>query len=234
MNARAYYELGKPGLVYANILSAIAGFFVASLHTSLSIDVLLGVVFGLGLIIASACAINNYFDQEIDARMERTKMRALPAGLLSNTQVVLFGATLGLVGAGILFWLTTFVALGVAVFGWVSYVALYTPLKPRHPSALFVGAIAGAVPPVVGYSAVTGTLDWYAGALFAALYIWQIPHFLAIAMYRYTDYASAGVPLLVKREPSERSRRHARRVFYASLVVLLLGCFALIFQRWIR
>ena len=97
--------------------------------------------------------------------------------------------------------------------------------------AAVVGAVAGAVPPVVGYVAVTNTLDLTAFWLFAFLFLWQIPHFIAIAVYRYSDYVAAGIPIFVKKPPTERARRLARLSFYISLVVLLTWCAILIFYQ---
>ena len=171
-----YYELTKPGIIYGNALTAVAGFFLAS---SQDIDwrLLLAAVLGLSFVIASACVFNNYVDREIDARMTRTSSRALAAGHISPHYALLFGLALLVLGILVLHYYTTPLALWVATFGFVVYVFLYTPLKPRSASALYVGAIAGATPPVVGYVAVTNTFDLYTLVLFAALYVWQIPHF---------------------------------------------------------
>jgi protoheme IX farnesyltransferase len=125
-------------------------------------------------------------------------------------------------------------ALWAALAGFVAYVFAYTPLKPRTGLALYVGAVAGATPPLVGYAAAAHTLDLVALGLFAILFLWQVPHFLAIARYRYADYAAGGVPLLVEQPKNEAERTKARKVFHYSLVVLLFVCLVLIFQRWIR
>ena len=231
---RTYYELTKPGIIYGNAITAVAGFFIASPKPLAEAGVLGLTLIGLSLVIASACVFNNYFDREIDARMERTKNRALAMGQVSGRSAIVFALLLLVLGAAVLALYTTPLALSVALLGFVVYVFLYTPLKPRSPSALYIGAVAGATPPVVGYTAVTNTLDLYALALFAVLYVWQIPHFLAIALYRYEEYKAAGVPLFIKKQPSVETKRRARAVFYGSLVVLLLLCLGAILQRWIR
>ncbi len=227
---RTYYELTKPGIIYSNALTAIAGFFLASRET-LDWGLLGATLVGLSFIMASACVFNNYFDREIDIRMERTKNRALAAGHISFRSAIIFALVLVFLGTATLALFTTALALGMALFGFFVYVFLYTPIKPRSATALYVGAVAGATPPVVGYTAVTNALDWYAFALFAALFLWQIPHFLAIAFYRYEEYKAAGVPLFIQHPPSAKTKRRARAVFYSSLIVLLLFCVALVTMR---
>ncbi len=226
LTVRAYYDLAKPRMVYANVVVAAAAYIYASHGT---IDVVLGatVLAGLGLVIASACTFNNYMDQEMDAKMERTRCRALPSGMLPGRHALIMGAVL--LGAGLaLLSLTTPAALVVAFGGWLAYVVLYTPLKPRTPHALFAGALAGAVPPVVGYAAVVGTLDTTALALFLFLFFWQLPHFVAISIYRGEEYAQAGVPMYFTGTHSAQQKKAARRVFLASLVVLLAWCVLLV------
>ena len=231
---RPYYELTKPGIIYGNALAAAAGFFFASASIPVDWALFAAMFVGLSSVIASACVFNNIADRYFDARMERTKSRALVSGRVSPGSALVFGLALGVLGAAVLWFYTTPLAFGTALLGFAVYVFWYTPLKPKSAAALFVGAIAGATPPLVGYTAVTGTLDLYALMLFAVLYVWQIPHFLAIAVYRYEEYAAAGVPLYIKKAPSAVARRRARLAFYSSLVFLLLFCLTLIVQRWIR
>lgn len=230
---KKYYYLTKPGIVRGNALAAIAGFFFA-LQGSFDWQLFASMLAGLSLIVASGCVFNNYFDRHIDARMERTKKRAIPSNRISSRNAIIFGSVLGVAGTALLLLYTTPLALLCALLGWVVYVCFYTPLKHHSSTALYVGAIAGAMPPVVGYTAVTNAFDLYALFLFAALYVWQIPHFIAIAYFRFEEYAAAGIPLVVRRPPSEKAKRIARIVFYTSLVVLLVFCLALILQRWMR
>lgn len=190
-------------------------------------------IFGLAGVIGSACVFNNYADRNIDARMERTKKRPLVAGTIKPRNALLFASVLVVVGV-VLLWMTDMLALYAALAGFLVYVFVYTPLKPRTGYAVFVGAVAGATPPLVGYAAAAHTLDWYAAALFAFLFLWQLPHFLAIARFRFEEYFAAGVPLLVSKPKDDAGRRRARKIFYLSLVVLLLFCAVLILQRWMR
>jgi len=223
-----FIELTKPRMTLSNVIVAAAAFAYGS-HGPFNIGDFALLCVGLGLTVASGCALNNYFDRYIDSRMERTKLRALPAGRLRPAQALWWGAALFVLGAAVLMPLPPLAALS-ALAGFVSYVFVYTPLKPRTGLALFAGAFSGAMPPVVGYVAAGNGLDWVALILFAALYLWQIPHFLAISVYRYDEYTAAGVPLLVGA-PGPRARRMARATFYASLIILLAFCVALILQR---
>ncbi|HEV8677370.1 MAG TPA: heme o synthase [Candidatus Paceibacterota bacterium] len=220
---KAYYKLAKPGIVYGNALMFAAGFFVAS---SRGIDwpLFFSSLIGLSLIIGSACTFNNVADRSMDAKMPRTQKRAIPAGLISTRAALIFGSVLFLLGAATLFFFSSPLALAASAIGFFVYVFLYTPLKPKTKYALFVGAVAGAMPPVAGYAAVTNRFDWIAALLFALLFLWQLPHFVAIAFYRFEDYRLAGVPLFARAPKNDRERKIAKQIFAASLVVLLAGC----------
>lgn len=230
---KQYYHLIKPGIVYGNTIVAVAGFLYAGNKAPAGVDWLLGVsaAAGLACIIASACVFNNYFDREIDKKMERTKNRALASGLISIRQALIFGSILLCVGVAVLYFFTTPMSLAVALAGFCVYVFAYTPLKHYSPYALFVGAVAGATPPLVGYTAVTNMLDSTAWLMGAFLFVWQLFHFLAIAVYRNDEYVAAGVPLFMKGPYTAAHKKLAQRIFYLSLLVLLAWCVALILQR---
>ena len=232
MVIQTYLNLTKPRMVVMNVAVAAAVFVFAS-PAIFNWQVFGLMVAGLAGVVAAACVFNNYADRHLDAKMERTKNRALAAGSVNPGHALLFGTALLVVGVTLLLG-TPPLALGSALLGFFVYVFLYTPLKPRTGYALYVGAVAGATPPLVGYAAGAGTLDLMALALFAVLFLWQIPHFMAIARYRYDEYAAGGVPLLAARPESEAEKQQARKIFYVSLVVLVLFCVALILQRWIR
>lgn len=228
---REYLSLTKPRMVAGNVMVAAAAFIFGS-GERIEWSSLVLMSTGLALVIGSACVFNNYFDRGIDARMERTKKRVLAAGVLSGESALLFGLILIAVGLAVLSF-TDLLAVYAAIAGFVSYVFLYTPLKHKHGYALYVGAFAGATPPLVGYAAAAHTLDGYAFALFVFLFLWQLPHFIAIAIYRFDEYSAAGVPLLVGNHTAQ-NRARARKIFHYSLVVLLLFCAGLILQRWTR
>jgi protoheme IX farnesyltransferase len=226
---RTYYNLTKPGIIYGNALVAAAAFIFGS-HTGINWMLFALTIVGLSFVIGGSCVFNNYYDRDIDARMERTKKRAFAAGKVTPMHALIFGFVLLLGGIALLSF-TSVLALGAALVGFIVYVFLYTPIKHRSGYAVYVGAIAGATPPVVGYAAATNMLDMYALAFFAFLFLWQLPHFFAIARYRYKEYQAAGIPLLVKEPQSEKESKQARKIFLASLIILLLWCLVLVLLR---
>lgn len=200
MNFGALYRLTKPRVTYGNLITTIAGYlFAANGHINLTLFIALTI--GTWLIIASACVINNYLDQDIDALMERTQNRPLLTGEATNRQAVIFGILLGLLGFALLISKTNWWVVGVGLFGWVVYVWLYGALgKRKSVHGTLVGALSGAAPILAGYVAVNPRLDWVGLALFGIIFFWQMPEFYAISIYRRKEYASAGVPVsAVKR-----------------------------------
>lgn len=230
-----YLQLTKPRMVLGNVIVAASAFVfgLPAQTAGHSWAAFWLMTVGLWLVVSSACTLNNYYDRGIDAHMMRTQGRALVLGAVRPGGALLFGAA-ALIAGAVLLWLVNFLALWAGLIGWASYVLLYTPIKHRSGYALYVGAISGAMPPVVGYVAASGRLDAWAAMLFVVLYVWQLPHFIAIAIYRFDEYAAASVPLLVRRPASTQARSRARAAFYASLGILLLFCAALILQRWIK
>lgn len=192
---RKYYLLTKPGIIYGNAVNAAAGFFLASrFHaTLLSFCMML---FGISFSIASACVFNNYIDRGIDAKMERTKKRALVTHAISGKHALTFGTVLGIIGVFLLLIGTNLVTVFVMFVGFVFYIILYGMGKRQSVNGTLIGAVSGAVPPVVGYTTVTNHLDIGAFLLFLILVAWQMPHFYAIAIYRLKDYKSAGIPVM--------------------------------------
>ncbi len=192
---RRYYYLTKPGIIYGNDMTAAAGYLLAA-RGRIDWGTLAAMLVGLSLVMASGCVFNNVMDRGIDAKMARTKKRAVATGAVAVVAALVYGTVLGVVGFGILAAGTTAVATATAAVGWVSYVVLYGWAKRRTVHSTLVGSIAGAVPPVVGYTAVTGRLDVGAWLVFAILVAWQMPHFYAIAIRRLSDYRAAGLPVL--------------------------------------
>ncbi len=197
---KSYYKLTKPGILYGNALTMIAGFMVAA-QGQINYSLLFATLIGLSCVIASACVCNNYIDRSIDEKMTRTKERALVTGEISVQSACLFAMLLGTIGMLTLMFCTNTITTAMAAAGFFVYVVLYSIiLKCRSTYGTFVGSIAGAVPPVVGYLAIEGQLDKGALVLFLILVCWQMPHFFAIAMYRHNDYEAASIPVLpVKR-----------------------------------
>ncbi len=192
---KAYYQLTKPGIIYGNAITTVAGFFLAS-KGHFNLGLFLAALIGISLVIASGCVFNNYIDKDLDATMERTKNRALVTGAISVRGAIVFGAILGLLGLATLGLLTNTLTAEIALLGLFFYVVLYSLAKRRSVYGTIVGSISGAVPPVVGYCAVTGRFDLGALILFLILVFWQMPHFYAIAIFRQQDYTAAGLPVL--------------------------------------
>ena len=178
------------------LFTVAAGFGLASAGAP-DLARLLHTLFGTGLVVAGATALNQVLERHSDARMGRTRNRPLPSGRLQPVEVLIFGVIMALAGL-------TYLALTVrqslatlsAGFALASYVFLYTPLKRKTTLNTLVGAVPGAMPPVIGWTAVTNSFDPAAAVLFAVLFLWQVPHFLAIAWIYRDDYARAGFCML--------------------------------------
>ncbi len=194
-NIQAYYQLAKPGIIYGNSLSVIAGFFLAS-QGDLSLKTFASVLLGAALVMGSGCVFNNYIDRGIDKKMARTKKRALVTQAIPVQHALIYATVLGLLGFLFLALGTNLLTVGVGAVGLFTYVVVYGIAKRTTVHGTIIGSIAGAIPPVSGYTAVTGSLDSGAWLLFLILTCWQMPHFYAIATYRREDYAAAGIPVL--------------------------------------
>lgn len=187
--------LTKPRIIFGNILTAIGGFTLASkgaVHYGLFLETLIG----LSFIIASACICNNYIDRRIDEKMARTKNRPLVLGTISVQVALYFALLLLICGSFLLSACTNMLTLIIALSGFVIYVFPYSFLKHSSRQATVVGSIAGAIPPLMGYTAVTNRVDLAACILFAIVVLWQMPHFFAIALYRLDEYTNAAIPVL--------------------------------------
>jgi protoheme IX farnesyltransferase len=194
---RKYYRLTKPGIVYGNDLSAIAGFLLgASLLREFDLISFIAMLTGISLVIASACVINNIIDRDVDRKMARTKNRALVTGSIGVRTATMYGTALGVIGFGILAVFTNWLTVAVGAVGWLFYIVMYGIGKRRGPIGTIIGSVSGAAPIVGGYVAATGRFDTPAILLFLSMVFWQMPHFYAIAMYRFDDYKKAGIPVL--------------------------------------
>ncbi|MBS0605645.1 MAG: protoheme IX farnesyltransferase [Verrucomicrobia bacterium] len=193
--AKSYCLLAKPGIILGNAITTAGGFALAS-KGHIDFFLFLATMIGLSCVIGSACAFNNYIDRESDVKMSRTKNRPLARGDISVKNALMFALALGAIGVAVLGMFTNLRTLSIAIFGFLAYVILYSFSKYRSVHGTLIGSIAGAVPPVIGYCAVSNKLDAPAWILFAIIVMWQMPHFFAIAIYRMDDYAKAGIPVL--------------------------------------
>jgi heme o synthase len=207
LKAKAYFSLAKPGIIMGNALTAIGGFFLAA-RGNFNGSLLCATLTGLSLIVASACAFNNYIDRSADQKMSRTQNRPLAKGVISPRGAVIFAIALLFLGTLLLTTLVNPLAAGIALAGFVIYVFAYSFLKYRSTHATLVGSIAGALPPVVGYCAVAHHLDGGALLLLLIIALWQMPHFFAIAIYRIQEYASARIPVLPLSKGIHRTKIH--------------------------
>jgi len=214
---KTYYELTKPGLVWGNLITTLAGFLFASRFSPAS-SLLLATLAGTALVIASACVFNNIFDREADKKMARTKRRALASGTISVSNATLFGTMLAFGGFALLFFVAGLLPGLVALFAFVVYVRFYTRIKYYSAFAVFVGALAGASPIAIGYTAVSNYFDIAALILFVTMVLWQMPHFYAIALFRRADYAAAGIPVFSITKGSAATYR--RIIVYIVLYVI--------------
>lgn len=193
---KRYYSLTKPGVLYGNALTVAAGYFLAA-QGNVDIILFLAVFIGSSFIIASACVINNYLDQDIDAIMDRTKKRVLVSGEIKGYRAVIFSVVLGVVGVAILALYTNALVVVLGLIGFVTYVVLYGMLSKRLSThGTLVGSISGAIPILAGYAAASGTIDIGAVLVFVILFAWQFPEFYSIAIYRSKEYKAAGIPVL--------------------------------------
>ena len=192
---KSFYYLTKPGIVWGNAIAAVAGFFLAS-GRDFNPVLFIGTIAGLCLVVASSCVLNNFLDRGIDAKMSRTKHRALVTGRIPGPVALAYAVVLGLLGLTTLIAFTNLLTTALALLGMFAYVVVYGYWKRRSWLGTIVGSISGAMPPVIGYTAVTGNLDLAALILFLTLVFWQMPHFYAIAINRKDDYEAAGIPIL--------------------------------------
>ncbi len=195
---RDLVSLTKPRITFIVLVTAAAGMKLASARGAGPITGAkwLATLAGTALVVGAANALNMVWERDVDALMKRTKDRPLPAGRLSPGLALAFGLLLSVVSLPILFWGVNAMTGLLGAVALVSYVLVYTPLKRHSIRALWVGAVPGAIPPLLGWTAMTGRLDEAGLALFSILFVWQIPHFLAISIFRADDYARAGLKVV--------------------------------------
>jgi heme o synthase len=227
---RDYIELTKPRITWLILMSTGIGYFfgvpgAANWREFLkSIDLLslLHTIIGTGLIASGTAALNQWYEREADRRMRRTAARPLPAGRLLAGRALIFGIALSVAGFLELWLGVNLLSALIGAFTLGSYLFLYTPLKQRTWWSTTVGAIPGAMPPVIGYAAAAGTLTREAWVLGAILFLWQFPHFYSIAWMYKEDYARAGIRMLPVVEPDGRSTARQIVVYGMALIPVSL------------
>jgi protoheme IX farnesyltransferase len=204
----AFYALTKPRVVSLIVFTAVIGMFLAT-PGMVPLQILLAGTIGIALVAGAAAAFNCLVEQKIDARMQRTSRRPLPRGELSNTQTLIFAGVVGGVGLWVLASFVNVLTMWLTLATFVGYAVIYTVLlKPATPQNIVIGGASGAMPPVLGWAAVTGEVTLEAMLLFLIIYTWTPPHFWALALYRTEEYAKAGLPMLPVTHGPEFTRLH--------------------------
>ena len=213
-----FWTLSKPELSLLSLLTTLAGYFCASQH---------GIVFGhlaltllgTGLLAAGAAALNMYVEREYDGQMRRTQKRPLPSGRMKPGEALLFGILTGVTGAFLLATTINLLTAALGVVTYASYVFVYTPLKRKSTWNTLVGCIPGAIPPIMGWSAVRNDLSLDAWALFAILFMWQMPHFLSLAWMYRADYKRGGFKMLPTEEAEDGMRTSIHILVFCALLI---------------
>jgi protoheme IX farnesyltransferase len=215
-----YVALTKPRISVLVLFTVGAGAFLAA-GSALDVLVLLHAVVGTAFVASGASALNQFIERHSDNLMRRTESRPLPAGRLQPMEVLLFGSALAVVGLlYLVVSLKQFAAPLVAAVTFIAYVFIYTPLKRKTSLNTLIGAVPGALPPVIGWAAVKGTLDEPAWILFGIVFLWQVPHFLAIAWIYREDYSRAGLQMLPCLDPDGRLTSRQMTLYTLTLIAV--------------
>ena len=214
---RDFLELTKPRITVLILICTAVGYFFGC-QTSFRLLTLLHVLLGTALMASGTSALNQWYESDSDARMRRTCRRPIASGRMQRRHGLVFGVLLSTAGFGELWFGTNALAAAAGLFTLLSYLFVYTPLKQRSPACTTVGALPGAMPPLIGYAAASGGLDAGALALFLILFVWQFPHFYAIAWMYREDYARGGIRMLPVIEPDGEST--ARRIVAGSILLI--------------
>lgn len=222
---KKYYSLTKPGVLYGNVITGAAGFLLAAGYfRTFDVGLFAATIVGMTLVIASACVLNNFLDQDIDRIMERTKKRAIASGEIPGRNAVALSVVLGVLGIAILALWVNWLVVTIGVAGFIVYVWLYGALSKRLSiHGTLVGSISGAAPILAGYCAVSGRIDTAAVLVFLMLFFWQFPEFYSIAIYRRAEYKAAGIPVMsvVKGVKSTKIQIYIYTVLFVISTLLL-------------
>ncbi|MEZ5399824.1 MAG: heme o synthase [Bryobacteraceae bacterium] len=214
---RAYIELTKPRITWLILMSTAIGYYFGA-GSDWTVILLIHTLIGTGLIASGTAGLNQWYEAQADSRMLRTRQRPIPSGRLTRRQALVFSILLSIAGYLELTFFVNPLTGGLGLFTLATYLFLYTPLKQRSPHSTTVGAIPGAMPPLIGFAAAAGELTVAAWVLYAILFVWQFPHFYAIAWMYREDYGRAGIRMLPVVEPEGEST--ARRILL--FLVLLI------------
>ncbi len=195
MKIAAYYKLVKPGIIYGNLITGVAGYLLAS-GLKIYFASFISMAIGMSLVMGSACVVNNLMDRDIDSKMDRTKRRPSVSGEISRTSGAIYSATLAIIGFILIFVFVNKLCALVGLIGFIDYAVIYTYLKKRTYHATLIGSLAGAAPIVGGYVAYSDNFNLTALVIGIMMAVWQMPHFYAISIYREKDYRKAKIPVM--------------------------------------
>jgi protoheme IX farnesyltransferase len=213
-----YIDLTKPRITWLILMSTGVGFFFGAQNAIWTWAVLIHTMIGTGLIASGTAALNQWWEREADKKMTRTELRPLAAERIGATGALVFAIVLSIAGF-VELWLGANLLTGLlGVFTLLTYLLIYTPMKQLTPHSTTVGAIPGAMPPLIGFAAAHGSLTSEAWILFAILFVWQFPHFYAIAWMYKDDYAKAGIKMLPVVDPTGENT--ARQILFYSLALI--------------
>ncbi|MBX7245292.1 MAG: heme o synthase [Candidatus Sumerlaeaceae bacterium] len=215
-------QLTKPRITLMNLLTAAGGFYLATPQFARWPD-FINMLLATFLLISGACALNEYMERDVDGLMERTRNRPLPSGRLAPMPAFILGVVLSLVGVLYLGFAVNLLSGALGAIALASYVLIYTPMKRVSSLCTIVGAVPGALPPVIGWAAAEGRLGFGALVLFTIMFLWQLPHFLAIGWMYREDYERGGFPMLTVLDKD--GVMTARQSLIFSLALLAAGTF---------
>jgi len=214
-----YLALTKPRLNFLVVATSAAGYYLGATAGIDTISMAEAVA-GTALVAGGAAVLNQLYERDTDALMRRTRLRPLPAGRVAPADARIFGLALSAAGLALLAARANWLSAGLALATLLTYLVIYTPMKRRTPLSTIVGALPGALPALIGWTASHGSIDRSGAALFAIVFCWQLPHFMAIAWLYREDYARAGFPMLPVIDPDGR-RAGKQAVYWGFLLVLV-------------
>ena len=219
-----YIALTKPRITWLILMSTGVGYFFGAQGGAPGWHwlTLLHTIIGTGLIASGTAALNQWYERDADSKMRRTQARPLPAGRLDAGRALAFAIAISVAGFAELWFGANPLCALLGLITLLTYLFVYTPLKQRSPHSTTVGSIPGAMPPLIGFAAASGTLTWHAWILFAILLLWQFPHFYAIAWMYKEDYARAGIRMLPVVEPDGRSTARCILLYSIALIPISL------------
>lgn len=228
-----FYELTKPRLSFLSVFSALIAYGIAP-KTAVASTGIGGLVYallvavGIALCAGGAAVLNQWLEYPLDHLMQRTNDRPIPAEKVSSKEALIFGLLLSVIGLGLLLSVSSVLTFALALLTLVTYLLIYTPLKKVSPINTLVGAIPGALPPLIGWSAAEGTISTLGWLIFAILFFWQMPHFYALAWLYKEDYAAAGFQMLPVKDPdgflvAQRSIIYTALLAITTFVVVAFG-----------